>query len=55
MALSRKYLSGMGLTEEQATAIIEANEETISALKDEIEKYRTGEESANKKLEKIQK
>lgn len=55
MALSRKYLLGMGLTEEQVTAIIESNEETINGLKDEIEKYKTGEETANKKLEKIQK
>ena len=39
MALSRKYLQGMGLTEEQVNAIIEANEDTISGLKDEIEKY----------------
>lgn len=55
MALSRKYLAGMGLTEEQVNAIIEANEETITALKDEIDKHRTAEETATKQLAKVQK
>lgn len=55
MALSRKYLQGMGLTEEQVTAIIEANEETINGLKDEIEKYKNASEDATKKLSKVQK
>ena len=55
MALSRKYLQGMGLTEEQVTAIIEANEETISGLKDEIEKYKSASEKSNKDLAKVQK
>jgi len=55
MALSRKYLQGMGLTEEQVTAIIEANEDTINGLKDEIEKHKAASEEANKKLTKVQK
>ena len=55
MALSRKFLQGMGLTEEQASAIIEANEETITGLKDEIEKYKTASESSEKNLAKVQK
>ena len=55
MALTRKYLHGMGLTEEQATAIIEANEETISGLKDEIEKYKQEAEGKDKALTKVQK
>lgn len=55
MALSRKYLAGMGLTEEQVNAIIEANEETISGLKAEIEKFQTASEDAEKKLGKAQK
>ena len=55
MALSRKYLQGMGLTEEQVNAIIEANEETITGLKAEIEKYQTAGEAAEKKLGKVQK
>lgn len=48
MALSRKYLKGMGLTEEQVSAIIEANEETITGLTDKIEKL----QSANKEVER---
>ena len=55
MALGRKYMQGMGLTEEQINAIIEANEETISGLKAEIEKYRTASEDSDKKLAKAQK
>ena len=55
MALSRKYLTGMGLTEEQVTAIIEANEETITGLKHEIETYQTASEDANKNLKRMQK
>lgn len=55
MALSRKFLQGMGLTEEQASAIIEANEETINGLKAEIEKNRTEKETAEKQLAKAQK
>ena len=55
MALSRKYLQGMGLTEEQVNAIVEAHEETISGLKDEIEKHKTASEDAGKKLAKVQK
>ena len=55
MALSRKYLQGMGITEEQVNAIIEANEETITGLKGEIEKYKTASEDAEKQLAKAQK
>lgn len=55
MALGRKYMQGMGLTEEQINAIIEANEETISGLKAEIEKFKTAGEESEKKLAKAQK
>lgn len=55
MALSRKFLQGMGLTEEQVSAIIEANEETINGLKDEIEKYKSASEKSDKDLTKVQK
>ena len=55
MALSRKYLAGMGLAEEQVNAIIEANEETITGLKGEIKKERTAKEEAEKQLAKVQK
>ena len=55
MSLSRKFMQGMGLTEEQASAIIEANEETIAGLKAEIEKYKSASEESDKKLAKVQK
>ena len=34
MALSRAFLKGMGLTEEQVSAIIEAHTETVNGLKE---------------------
>ena len=40
MALSRKLLKGMGLTEEQVDTIIEAHTETVDALKSDISKYK---------------
>lgn len=55
MALSRKYLQGMGLNEEQINAIVEANEETITGLKAEIEKYKSASEGSDKTLAKVQK
>ncbi|MBQ9608136.1 MAG: hypothetical protein IJV15_01665 [Lachnospiraceae bacterium] len=55
MALSRKYLKGMGLTEEQVNAIIEANEETINGLKEEIDKHKNANETSSKELTKVQK
>lgn len=55
MALSRKYLQGMGLNEDQINAIIEANEETITGLKAEIEKHQKASESSEKSLAKVQK
>ena len=45
MALTRKMLKGMGLTEEQADTIIEAHAETVDGLKD---KLKTAEEKVNK-------
>lgn len=51
MALTRKMLKGMGLTEEQADTIIEAHAETVDGLKD---KLKTAEEKANK-LDGVQK
>lgn len=36
MALTRKMLKGMGLTEEQIDTIIEGHDETVSALKEKI-------------------
>ena len=40
MALTRKLLKGMGLTEEQVDTIIEAHTETTDGLKKDIEKYK---------------
>ena len=51
MALTRRMLKGMGLTEEQADTIIEAHAETVDGLKD---KLKTAEEKANK-LDGVQK
>ena len=51
MALTRKMLKGMGLTEEQADTIIEAHAETVDGLKD---KLKTAEEKATQ-LDGVQK
>ena len=40
MALTRKLLKGMGLTEEQVDTIIEAHTETVDGLKTDINKYK---------------
>ena len=37
MALKRSMLTGMGLTEEQVTAIIEGHDETVRGLKEQID------------------
>jgi hypothetical protein len=58
MALTRKYLQGMGLTEEQVDAIIESNEETIKGLKSEIARYKAdaeGKEEIQKELDELKK
>lgn len=41
MALSRKSLKAMGLTDEQVDSIIEMHAETVDGLKEEIHKYKT--------------
>ena len=40
MALTRKFLKGMGLTDEQIESIIDNHSETVSGLKDEIDKLK---------------
>ena len=40
MALTRKLLKGMGLTEEQIDSIIDAHTETVDGLKKDITKYK---------------
>ena len=51
MALTRKLLKGMGLTEEQVDTIIEAHTETVDGLKEDINKYKSNAE----KLPNVQK
>lgn len=40
MALTRKLLKGMGLTDEQVDTIIEAHTDTVDGLKDQISSYK---------------
>lgn len=40
MALTRRLLKGMNLTEEQVDSIIDAHTETVNGLKDELERYK---------------
>ena len=41
MALTRKLLKGMGLTDEQVDTIIEAHTDTVDGLKEDIAKYKS--------------
>lgn len=40
MSITRKFLKGMGLTDEQVDTIIEAHTETVDGLKADVDKYR---------------
>ena len=51
MALTRKLLKGMGLTDEQVDTIIEAHTDTVDGLKADVSKYKSDAE----KLPSIQK
>lgn len=51
MALTRKFLKGLDLTDEQISAIIEAHTETTDALKEERDNFKADAE----KLPKVQK
>lgn len=51
MALTRKLLKGMGLTDEQVDTIIEAHTDTVDGLKADVSKYKTDAE----KLSVVQK
>ena len=51
MALTRKLLKGMGLTDEQVDTIIEAHTDTVDGLKADMSKYKTDAE----KLSGVQK
>lgn len=58
MAVSRSWLKGMGLTEEQVNSIIEAHSETVDGLKAERDKFKADAEklaSVQKQLEDLQK
>lgn len=51
MALTRKLLKGMGLTDEQIDTVIEAHTDTVDGLKADVAKYKGDAE----KLSKVQK
>lgn len=51
MALTRKLLKGLGLTEEQVDTIIEAHTDTVDSLKADLSTYKTDAE----KYENVQK
>ena len=51
MALTRKLLKGLGLTDEQVDTIIEAHTDTVDGLKADVSKYKTDAE----KLSDVQK
>lgn len=57
MALSRKFLSAMGIEDDKIDQIIEAHTDTVNGLKDEIEKYKADAEKLpgiQKELKKLQ-
>ena len=57
MALTRRLLKGMGLTDEQMDTIIEAHTDTVDGLKADLAKYKTDAEAlpeVQKQLEKAQ-
>lgn len=57
MALTRKLLKGMGLTDEQVDTIIEAHTDTVDGLKADVAKYKADAEAlpeVQKQLEKAQ-
>ena len=51
MAITRKLLKGMGLTEEQQDTIIEAHTDTVNGLKADVDRYKADAE----KLPAVQK
>lgn len=58
MALTRKLLKGMGLTEEQVDTIIEAHTDTVEGLKADVAKYKPDAEryaNAQKELDEMKK
>lgn len=56
MALTRSYLKGMGLTEEQVSAIVDAHMETVNGLKEQVKQFQTDAEklpAVQKELDKL--
>lgn len=56
MAITRKLLKGMGLTEEQQDTIIEAHADTVNGLKADVERYKADAEklpTVQKELDEI--
>ena len=47
MALTRKLLKGMGLTEEQVDTIIDAHTETVDGLKEDLKQAKKDAEEAD--------
>ena len=55
MALSKSMLRGMGITDEQIQAIIDAHMESVTALQKEVETAESAKQESDKKLAKVQK
>lgn len=55
MALTRKFLQGLGLTEAQVEAVVEGNEESLKGLKDTISDLKDKETKSSEELAKLQK
>lgn len=55
MALTRKFLAGLGLTEAQVDAIVEGNEESITGLKAKIDEYKAKETKSAETIASLQK
>lgn len=53
MALTRKFLQGMGLTEEQVDAIVEEHADTVDSLKKQRDKYRDDAEHLDEVQEEL--
>lgn len=56
MAITRKLLKGMGLTEEQQDTIIEAHTDTVNGLKADVDRYKADAEKlpvVQKKLDEL--
>lgn len=54
MALTRKFLAGLGLTDAQVEAVVEGNEESLKGLKSTIDEYKDKETKSSEALAKLQ-